>query len=1009
MLEAFYANLEAKSANDTELKLLRAQWDFDKQLLENALQHVGSLFNHFSRHDSSHSRKILVNIGKLLGGKLNELSATDTWLILEGAFLHDTGMLASYDDLQEIATSSEFAVYVRGVARSSTHELRAFAAGFDEKDPMWPFRQGDNPLAAVNLWHQLLVGWLRSRHATRAQRVAESPETLGITSPHNELLPSRLRRCLGIICRAHTVPFEELLESLPQHADGMSDETCHPRFVACLLRLGDALDMDSGRFCPVMQKLYGPAPRSKAAHEDKHASIIHLRSSGQSIEVEAECATDDGYVAASDWFEMLEKEVGNQFRHWAEIVPQPGFMSVPAVNVRLTHKDADHFLRGGRLPRVSLSEEEVFEVLQGAGIYENKWTALRELLQNAVDATVIRIWLCHKDELVGEENSPISKTFLSLARKYPVEIRIQPEASDKEGWRAAVILIKDQGCGISRSTFEKMLRVGSGGEEQRQEVIDQMPEWMKPSGAFGLGLQSAFFLGASQLEFTTRSLLDNTEAQLTIPSPLGGMRGFAKYKKLPYNPGREYGTELSFRMEWKVEKMKTAYERNIGFLFSWALGPDPLSLSDESKLLPEDSEWAQLLKELAEFSQHSPCCLRWAFGGDAMKEMTVEENPRQHQWYDSQEGIVLSCVFGDEWHRKFDMLYRYQVIGHWGFHWVGGYANIVRGNARALLAIDRDSFRESAQKLIFERVRRALCRYVVSEYDRLDAKEKPFASAFLNPSLNLRFMPHVPDEIQHAWENIPLDKKGRHTLGAALHLQKDVCMIWEKISFLFKFRHAPYTESKFEDELHDKNCETIHLIASKALVLFIYRVFKSNGWRLTIIARRKYYSFYFHHTGNLPPFSKNVLATEIESYIKKATKIIYRGYNTIFTMGRVVLPAWGEYIELGISIPKIGTVHMDDILPSEYNFILPYTIKFINKKWHIFPVNVNSLAHWVRKHSRHQEPPSVERIKELYADVRRYIEEEVMGESDIWKEAFVPEIAPLWEEGKGPKFSDDEE
>lgn len=132
-------------------------------------------------------------------------------------------------------------------------------------------------------------------------------------------------------------------------------------------------------------------------------------------------------------------------------------------------------------------------------------------------------------------------------------------------------------------------------------------------------------------------------------------------------------------------------------------------------------------------------------------------------------------------------------------------------------------------------------------------------------------------------------------------------------------------------------------------------------------------------------------------------------YNTIFTTERVVLPAWGEYTELGISIPKIGTVHMDDILPSEYNFILPYTIKWINKKWHIFPVNVDSLALWVRKHSRHQERPSVERIKELYADVRRYIEEEVMGESDIWKEAFVPEIAPLWEEGKGPKFSDDEE
>ena len=485
------------------------------------------------------------------------------------------------------------------------------------------------------------------------------------------------------------------------------------------------------------------------------------------------------------------------------------------------------------------------------------------------------------------------------------------------------------------------------------------------------------------------------------------MRGFAKYKKLPYTPGREYGTELSFRMEWKVEKKKLAHERNVGFLFSWFPGPDPFS--DETKLLPEDSEWAQLSKELAKFFQHSPCCLRWAFDDGAMKELTAEKNPRQRQWYDSQEGIVLSCVFGDAWHEEFDILYRYQNVGRAGLHWVEGYANIVGGNARMLLAIDRNSLRESAENSIWTRVYKALCRYVVSEYDRLDAKEKPFASAFLKPFLNLEFMSHVPDEIQHAWEDIPLDEEGCHTLGAALHLQKDVCMIWEKIPIFFKFLPVPYAQSKFEDELHDENCEMIHLIASKGLVLFICRIFKSYGWRLTIIARSKYYSFYFHHTDNLQPIAKNALSNEIEIYIGKLESNAYREQNTIFAMRRVVLPAWGEYIDLGISIPKIGTVHVDDILQSEYNFILPYTIKFINKKWHIFPVNVDSLARWVQEHSSHTEAPSVERIKELYADVRRYIEEEVMGESDIWKEIFVPEIVPLWEEDKEPKFSDDEE
>lgn len=43
-------------------------------------------------------------------------------------------------------------------------------------------------------------------------------------------------------------------------------------------------------------------------------------------------------------------------------------------------------------PHFELDSERIFELLQGAGLYECKEQAMRELLQNAVDATLIRIW-----------------------------------------------------------------------------------------------------------------------------------------------------------------------------------------------------------------------------------------------------------------------------------------------------------------------------------------------------------------------------------------------------------------------------------------------------------------------------------------------------------------------------------------------------------------------------------------------------------------------------------------
>lgn len=86
-------HLENKAIEDSNTSILLAQWSFDEKLVSKSLENIAGYFPHFSSHNSSHSKQILINIERLLGKNLKLLSATDTWLILESAYWHDIGIV----------------------------------------------------------------------------------------------------------------------------------------------------------------------------------------------------------------------------------------------------------------------------------------------------------------------------------------------------------------------------------------------------------------------------------------------------------------------------------------------------------------------------------------------------------------------------------------------------------------------------------------------------------------------------------------------------------------------------------------------------------------------------------------------------------------------------------------------------------------------------------------------------------------------------------------------------
>jgi len=565
-------HLKKKAEEHSSLEMLVNQWGFDEKLIPKALQTIGNLFPHYSRHDESHSRQILVNIERLLGKKnIEKLTATDTWLLLEAAYWHDIGMVVPQKDIEEALNHPGFSQYIQEICNNPLHELHQFSVNFSFSDMSQCFSGADTPIEAMDKFRQLMAEWFRQQHATRAKAIVQDPwENAGISSPRTELIPTRLFKLLGRVCHMHGLPFKSLLclNGLPYREAGLAQEDCHPRFVACLLRMGDLLDLDDNRFCPVMQCIAGENRSSLSkSHEDKHAGIYHLRIDRERIEITAECKTIDGYLETFKWFDWLKQEMQDQMTHWRDIVPSREFGLLPTlgdIEVRLSGEL--QILKEGRRPQFSIDGKQAIKLLQGNNLYSSHFACIRELLQNAVDATLLHLWLVNeKSEAKLTWDNPYSERAKKVLQSKKIEVILveKPRDSsipnDKTPWALKVV---DQGTGISRDDLSYMLCIrGSQRNLFRKEKILSMPEWMKPSGDFGIGFQSVFLI-CDVVKLTTKCIFTNEIFEITMHNPTGDKEGLVLLRLLESDISYPYGTTIE--IDLLFEKISRSWSMSLG-------------------------------------------------------------------------------------------------------------------------------------------------------------------------------------------------------------------------------------------------------------------------------------------------------------------------------------------------------------------------------------------------------------------------------------------------------------
>lgn len=744
--------LEART-KETGNEIYYTQWQACKGYMTDVLSLIAHTFPHFSPHDDSHADAILNNIVRIIGKETlkEHFTIVDLWLLLNAAYYHDCGMaILGKDKKEAFQTDSNFVKYVQKIQKDPHSPLRLCAECFEikkeEDKATLCYKQQDFTTKSNEAGRYLLAGYYRSQHANRSS--IEIGKDSKLRLPGNAI-PERLYYWLGEICRVHTCDFQEAM-TLPYAENGCGDEDCHPRYIACLLRIGDLLDIDNNRVSDIVLSSLDFKPLDSEKHQQMTAAIRRLQVNTREISIVAYCDKYEVAELTNDWFKWIDEEIAHQQRNWNDIVPDAAYGYLPTIGDLKVNLEGYETFDGKSRPRFQIDSQKAVELLQGAGIYKDSSQSIRELLQNSVDATYLRIWKEYKSdedslksfkEKIKKHPAEALKEFKTKCQEKEIKIRIRRkeeneairvkddvDESKSENYETWTVEIEDQGLGMSKEDLKFLTCTGSSSRnEEKQELIEEMPDWMRPSGIFGIGFQSVFLL-ADKVHLTTKKYGKEQAYTVDLYNPIGSERGNILIQKVS-SDAVKWGTKLWFEL-----KLNTNRENNKKELERHA------SAYDFTKEKCSKAAIIALESEIRDFITDALPAITYNREGEVVKTFSSKEkaNKWKNPIFYPDLGLEIEVDLSEESDIRDETIacyYRNQVISPFGRGGGQGFfridINLLRDTATEVLELNRNNIKESYKKGLKKRINRALIRLLLENYSSLKGEVRAKASLMI--------------------------------------------------------------------------------------------------------------------------------------------------------------------------------------------------------------------------------------------------------------------------------------
>lgn len=384
------------------------------------------------------------------------------------------------------------------------------------------------PLYFTQAFMMIIQEYSRSSHAQMSYNkiIEEACE-----KEYEGIIPLRLRYLVAEIASLHTSDSEKVIEKLPKTVQGIFVDHTHPRFVAELLRIGDLLDIDNNRFNQYQLAVSGNPSYNSFAHQLKHRALRNFLVTPEKIIVHADFNTRDAerllsedniwkvfsdqmddvkekqieeksveltvraFKEMSAWLDMLRKELEFFSVNWFMIIPK-GFEGSCAIF------DDERLLIDGEFIDASLlnmhyrvTPKQVSELIEGAGFYSNIFKAfIREILQNSMDAVKRSIYrnIINSGNDIKKIENPLYLYEYIFQDMHQISIKISCE-DNLENQDGIILKIRDRGIGISLDCLQGMQHIGNMIDIDNSIQAAEMPGCCKPTGTFGIGLQTIFY------------------------------------------------------------------------------------------------------------------------------------------------------------------------------------------------------------------------------------------------------------------------------------------------------------------------------------------------------------------------------------------------------------------------------------------------------------------------------------------------------------------------------------
>lgn len=489
---ALYKELERRCKEDaslhTVIALIQKVGEYSISISKSIIMNM----KEYTLHDENHIFNMLYLASKFIPQEtLSKLSTPDIMMIILAIFLHDIGMSPPGEVIcawknqllpQEAIHYEDEIVKFQRFRNSFVREIKEIEA----------FHKSEQHTNAQLIEDQIITNYIRSTHADRARKLIAKDWAGKIKYQDTDLTPT-----LAQICFSHNENYMALLEMETIKLCAEDTFLCLP-FVSVILRLSDIMDFDTKRTPAILFSHLTIKNAVSLAEWVKHISVTAWSFQQDTITFSAQCSHPAIEASIRDFCDQIDNELKDCTFILANLASEICDVECYKINlpkyVNRKKIGAEIDIATGmpiysyKDTKFTLNKNQVVDLLMGTKLYGKPEVALRELLQNSIDACQLRnrlsdIWNDH----------------------YIPHISVSLKTSNDIDY----LIVDDNGIGMNQhiiDTYYTNIGQSYYTSTEFNDMMSQSLKTFKPISRFGIGILSCFMV-CDNMEVETKRVV----------------------------------------------------------------------------------------------------------------------------------------------------------------------------------------------------------------------------------------------------------------------------------------------------------------------------------------------------------------------------------------------------------------------------------------------------------------------------------------------------------------------